>query len=63
MARRPPAPKPEQPPADISPFDVGEDDEIAGGGIPDDDGWIALEQKEAPREEAKPKRKSARRRS
>jgi hypothetical protein len=65
MARRPPTPKPAQPPADISPFDVGEDDEVAGGGVPDDDGWIHLDStEEAPSDgDEKPKRKSARRRS
>ena len=51
MARRPPAPKPATPPADISPFELGEDDEVEGGGVPDEDGWIHLEEKEAPRED------------
>ncbi len=66
MGRQRAKPKPEtQPPADVSPFDVGDDDdELTGGGIPDEDGWIHLERKEAPREdEGKPKRRSARRRS
>lgn len=65
MARRPPQPKPAPPPADLSPFEVGDDDdEVAGGGIPDEDGWIHLKEKEPKREdEAKPKRRSARRRS
>ena len=50
-----------QPPADVSPFDESdEEDEVAGGGIPDDDGWIHLQGKEPKREEAKPKRRSAR---
>ena len=63
MGRAKPQPKPATPPADISPFEVGEDDEVAGGGVPDEDGWIHLEEKEAPREKEKPKRKSVRRRS
>jgi len=65
MGRQPSKPQPKpQPPADISPFDSDEEeDDVAGGGIPDDDGWIHLEGKESKREDEKPKRRSARRRS
>ena len=53
-----------QPEAVILPPDLDEDDdEFAGGGIPDEDGWIHLEGKEPKREDEKPKRKPARRRS
>jgi hypothetical protein len=63
MGRQRSKPKPKtQPPADVSPFDSDEDeDEVAGGGIPDDDGWIHLEGKDAKLENKKPKRRSARR--
>jgi len=62
MGRQRSQPKPKtQPPADVSPFDSEDDeDDVAGGGIPDDDGWIHLERKELADGE-KPKRKSARR--
>jgi hypothetical protein len=52
-----------QPDAVILPPDLDEDDdEFAGGGIPDGDGWIHLEGKEPKREdEAKPKRRAGRR--
>lgn len=65
MGRAKPQPRPAAtPPADISPFEVGEDDEVAGGGVPDEDGWIHLEKKEAPREDkAKPRRRPAQRRA
>lgn len=57
-------PQPKQPEAVILPPELDDDEEHAGGGIPDEDGWIHLEGKEAKREdEAKPKRRSARRRS
>ena len=52
-----------QPEAVILPPDLDDDEEHAGGGIPDDDGWIHLEGKEPKREEAKPKRRPARRRA
>jgi len=62
MGRPRSQPKPKtQPPADISPFDSDEDeDDVAGGGIPDEDGWIHLEGKDAKHEDEKPKRRSAR---
>lgn len=65
MGRQRAKPKPAtQPPADVSPFDSDDDeDEVTGGGIPDDDGWVHLKGKEPEREEAKPKRRSARRRT
>ena len=65
MGRPRSKPKPKtQTPADVSPFDSDDDeDDVAGGGIPDDDGWIHLEVKESKREDEKPKRRSARRRS
>jgi len=40
---------------DASPFDSEEEEECVGGGIPDDDGWIHLQGKEAQREDEKPK--------
>ena len=56
--------QPKQPEAVILPPDLDDDDdEFAGGGIPDDDGWIHLEGKEPKREDEKPKRRNARRRS
>jgi hypothetical protein len=64
MGRQRAKPKPKtQPPADVSPFDSDDDeDDVTGGGIPDDDGWIHLEGKESKHEdEAKPKRRSIRR--
>jgi hypothetical protein len=63
MGRTKPTPK--QPEAVILPPDLDDDDEFAGGGIPDEDGWIHLrdKQKEPEREDKKPKRRSARRRS
>jgi hypothetical protein len=51
-----------QPPADVSPFDSDEEeDDVAGGGIPDDDGWIHLERKEQPDGKETPKRRTRRR--
>ena len=38
-----------------------EEDDVAGGGIPDDDGWIHLEQKEPADGKETPKRKPRRR--
>lgn len=55
-------PKPKQPEAVILPPELDEDDECAGGGIPDEDGWIHLQGQEPQRENQKPKR-TARRRS
>jgi hypothetical protein len=52
-----------QPEAVILPPDLEDDEECGGGGIPDEDGWIHLEGKEPQREQEKPKRKPARRRS
>jgi hypothetical protein len=52
-----------QPEAVILPPDLDDDDEHAGGGIPDDDGWIHLQGKDAQREEAKPQQRPARRRA
>jgi hypothetical protein len=52
-----------QPEAVILPPDLDDDEECAGGGIPDDDGWIYLEGKEPKREDEKPKRQPARRRA
>lgn len=46
----------------ILPPDLDDEDEQAGGGIPDDDGWIHLERKEPADGEEKPKRKPRRRR-
>jgi len=61
MGRTKPQPKPE---AVILPPELDEDDECGGGGIPDEDGWIHLQGQEPKREdEAKPKRKPARRRT
>ena len=62
MGRQRSKPKPKtQPPADVSPFDSDEEeDEVVGGGIPDDDGWIHLEVKE-PADGETPKRKPRRR--
>lgn len=52
-----------QPEAVILPPDLDDDEEHAGGGIPDEDGWVHLERKEAEREsEAKPKRRRPSRR-
>ncbi len=52
-----------QPEAVILPPELDDDDEHAGGGIPDEDGWIHLrdKRKEPKREDEKPKRRSARR--
>jgi len=65
MARQRSKPKPKsQPPADVSPFETGEDDDdVAGGGIPDEDGWIHLKKKEPASEDEKPKRRSPKRRA
>jgi hypothetical protein len=61
MGRAKPKPQPE---AVILPPDLDDDEEHAGGGIPDDDGWIHLEGKEPKREgDEKPKRRPARRRA
>ena len=59
MGRTKPKPQPE---AVILPPELDEDDdEFAGGGIPDGDGWIHLEAKEPKSEdegEKKPRRRS-----
>lgn len=60
MGRAKAQPKPE---AVILPPDLDDEDEQAGGGIPDDDGWIHLERKEPADGEEKPKRKPRRRRA
>ena len=62
MGRTKPKPQPE---AVILPPDLDDDDECGGGGIPDEDGWIHLQGKDAPSEddEAKPKRRPGRRRA
>lgn len=60
MGRTKPKPKPE---AVILPPELDEDDdEFAGGGIPDGDGWIHLEGKEPSLEDEKPKRRRSSRR-
>jgi hypothetical protein len=59
MGRTKPPAKPE---AVILPPELDDDEECAGGGIPDEDGWIHLEGKEPKREDEKSKR-SARRRA
>lgn len=56
-------PQRKQPEAVILPPDLDDDDEHAGGGIPDEDGWIHLQGKEAERGEENPKRRTARRRA
>lgn len=63
MGRQRSQPKPRpQAPVDASPFDNDEEEEdVVGGGIPDDDGWIHLQGKEAKREDEKPKRPARRR--
>jgi hypothetical protein len=58
MGRTKPQPKPE---AVILPPELDDDEEHAGGGIPDEDGWVHLQGKDAKREEAKPKRPARRR--
>ena len=59
MGRAKAQPKPE---AVILPPDLEEEyDDQAGGGIPDDDGWIHLKGKEPTDAEEKPKRRSRRR--
>jgi hypothetical protein len=45
----------------ILPPELDDDEDCGGGGIPDEDGWIHV--KEKPRDEEKPKRRPARRRS
>lgn len=61
MSRKP-KPKPPTKGVILPPeLDDDADDEIAGGGIPDDDGWIHLEGEEPTDGKEKPKRKSARR--
>jgi hypothetical protein len=64
MGRQQSKPKPKtQPPADLSPFDSDEEeDDVAGGGIPDDDGWIHLKRKEQTDGTETPQRKPRRRR-
>jgi hypothetical protein len=59
MGRQRSQPKPKtQSPENISPFDSDEEeDDVAGGGIPDDDGWIHLQRKEPADGETKPKRR------
>jgi hypothetical protein len=53
-----------QPEAVILPPELDDDEEHGGGGIPDDDGWIHLQGQEPQSEdEAKPKRRSTRRRA
>ena len=59
MGRQRAKPKPE---AVILPPDLDDDDEHAGGGIPDEDGWIHLEGKEPEREDETPKRRRTSRR-
>lgn len=58
MGRAKSKPKPE---AVILPPDLDDDEENSGGGIPDDDGWIHLQEKEPADGEEKPKRKPRRR--
>jgi hypothetical protein len=58
MGRAKAKPKPE---AVILPPELDDDEDLEGGGIPDDDGWIHLEGKEPADGEEKPKRKSRRR--
>jgi hypothetical protein len=61
MGRAKPKPK-----AVILPPDLDDDEEFAGGGIPDEDGWIHLREKrkeKANGEDEKPKRRTGRRRS
>ena len=55
MGRAKAKPKPE---AVILPPELDDDEDLEGGGIPDDDGWIHLEGKEPADGEEKPKRKS-----
>jgi hypothetical protein len=59
MGRSKPQPQTE---AVILPPDFDDEDDQAGGGIPDDDGWIHLERKEPADGEEKPKRKPRQRR-
>jgi hypothetical protein len=59
MGRTKPKPQPE---AVILPPDLDDDDEHAGGGIPDEDGWIHLEGKDAKSEDETPKRRRTSRR-
>jgi hypothetical protein len=57
-------PQRKQPEAVILPPELDDDDEHAGGGIPDEDGWIHLEGKEPKREDEKQKpRRPGRRRA
>lgn len=58
MGRAKAQPKPE---AVILPPDLDDEDEQAGGGIPDEDGWIHLKAKEPADGKEAPKRKSRRR--
>jgi hypothetical protein len=58
MGRAKAKPKPE---AVILPPELDDDEDLEGGGIPDDDGWIHLKGKEPADGEEKPKRKSRRR--
>jgi hypothetical protein len=59
MGRAKHQPKPD---AVILPPELDDDEECGGGGIPDEDGWIHVQEK--PRDEEKPKRRRpARRRS
>ena len=46
----------------ILPPELDDDEEHVGGGIPDEDGWIHLEQKGEQREDEKPKKRRASRR-
>lgn len=59
MGRTKPKPQPE---AVILPPELDDDDEHAGGGIPDEDGWVHLERQEPQREDEKPKRRRPSRR-
>jgi hypothetical protein len=54
-------PQRKQPEAVILPPDLDDDEEHAGGGIPDDDGWIHLQGKDAESEDEKPKQPARRR--
>jgi hypothetical protein len=59
MGRTKPQPKPE---AVILPPELDDDEEHAGGGIPDEDGWVHLKGKEPQREDETPKRRRPSRR-
>jgi hypothetical protein len=59
MGRTKPQPKTE---AVILPPELDDDEEHAGGGIPDEDGWVHLKGKEPQREDETPKRRRTSRR-